>query len=89
MEQNGRTVLYLDGAATTFAETPAIPFRQTDFTIAVWIKFVSSVTTRQVIYADWSTPFQFMFQVTGNQLIFNGRRDVEGRDTVVNIRTLG
>ncbi|XP_078382582.1 uncharacterized protein LOC144665249 [Oculina patagonica] len=88
VEQNGRTVLYLDGTANTFAETPAITIRQTDFTIAVWIKLVSPLTMRQMIYSDWSAPHQFWFLINDNrQLRFFGRRDSVIREPVVDIAT--
>ncbi|KAL9989353.1 hypothetical protein ACROYT_G003894 [Oculina patagonica] len=61
VEKNGKKVLYLDGTQGTFAETSAIPFQQTDLTIAVWIKLVSPLSSSQEIYADWSSPHQFRF----------------------------
>ena len=48
MEQNNRLVLYLDGTGANFAETPAIPLRQTDLTISVWIKLVSPLAQDSV-----------------------------------------
>ena len=75
--KNGTTVLYLDGTQGTFAETSAIPFQQTDVTIAVWIKLVSPLTKRQEIYADWSHPWQFRFGIQPDRrLHFQGRRNV-------------
>ena len=75
--KNGKTVLYLDGTQGTFAETSAIPFQQTDVTIAVWIKLVSPLTKRQEFYADWSDPWQFRFGIQPDRrLHFQGRRNV-------------
>ena len=88
MQHDGRTVLYLDGTSTTFAETPAVPIRQTDLTVAVWIKLVS-LSTKQIIYADWSVPHQFWFRVhQDGRLMFTVRRDVEDTETVFTISTV-
>lgn len=75
-EQDGRTVLYLDGTPGTFAETPALPIQQTNLSITVWIKRSLSPTSRQMIYGDWSSPHQFRFDVmTDARLCVDVRRD--------------
>lgn len=75
-KQDGLTVLYLDGTPGTYAETPALPFQQTDLTIAVWIKRFPSPTQRQMIYGDWSQPHQFRFDVmTDGRLCVDVRRE--------------
>ena len=80
VEQNGRTVLYLDGTRGTYAETPDVKFRQTDLTIAVWIKLVSPISRGRVIYADWSDPWQFRFITNyltlDGRLCFQARREI-------------
>ncbi|PFX30340.1 Signal peptide, CUB and EGF-like domain-containing protein 1 [Stylophora pistillata] len=87
-EQDGRTVLFLDGTAGTFAETPALPFRQTDFTIAAWIKRPPSPSSRQMIYGDWSSPHQFRFDImTDNRLCVDVRRDSSVEPGLVNFCT--
>ena len=78
VDKNDRKVLYLDGTQGTYAETSAIPFQQTDLTIAVWIKLVRSLSRRQEIYADWSSPYQFRFAIEADGILcFQGRRNVE------------
>ena len=75
-KQDGLTVLYLDGTPGTYAETPALPFQQTDLTIAVWIKRFPSPSQRQMIYGDWSQPHQFRFDVmTDGRLCVDVRRE--------------
>ena len=75
-EQDGRTVLYLDGTPGTFAETPALPIQQTNLSITAWIKRSLSPTSRQMIYGDWSSPHQFRFDVmTDARLCVDVRRD--------------
>ena len=88
VQQDGRTVLYLDGTSTTFAETKAVPIRQTDLTIAAWIKLLS-LSTRQIIYSDWSEPWQFWFRVhQDGRLMFTVRRDVDEHEIVFTISTV-
>lgn len=85
VEQNNRLVLYLDGTGANFAETPAIPLRQTDLTISVWIKLVSPLAqdSVQTIYGDWSFPWQFrFFMMDSGCPHFQARRDVDGIDDV-------
>lgn len=85
VEQNNRLVLYLDGTGANFAETPAIPLRQTDLTISVWIKLVSPLSQDSVqsIYGDWSFPWQFrFFMMDSGCPHFQARRDVDGIDDV-------
>jgi len=85
---NGKTVLYLDGTQGTYAETSAVPFEQTDLTIAVWIKLVSPLTKRQEIYADWSHPWQFRFGIQPDgRLHFQGRRNVAGVSDMIIVST--
>ena len=87
MQHDGRTVLYLNGTSATFAETPAVPIRQTDLTIAIWVKLLS-LSTRQTIYADWSAPAQFWFRVeTGGLVKFSARRDVAKAEQVFALKT--
>ena len=86
--QNGKTVLYLDGTQGTYAETSAIPFQQTDLTIAVWIKLVSPLSKRQEIYADWSSPWQFRLGIQPDgRLHFQGRRNVQGVNDMIVVST--
>ena len=59
-QQDGRTVLYLDGSSGTCAETPAITIHTTNLTIAVWIKLMQ-YSGVQTIYGDWSFPYSFRF----------------------------
>ena len=88
VEKDGRTVLYLDGTQGTYAETPDIKFQQTDLTIAVWIKLVSPLSSRQGIYADWSSPYQFLFGIdTNGRLCFKARRDVQMNSVVIKVCT--
>ena len=88
VEKNGRTVLYLDGTQGTYAETPDIKFQQTDLTIAVWIKLVSPLSSRQEIYADWSAPYQFLFGIdTDGRLCFQARRDVQMDSDMIAVST--
>lgn len=88
MVKNSKTVLYLDGTQGTYAETSAIPFQQTDLTIAVWIKLVSPLTKRQEIYADWSNPWQFRFGILlDGRLYFQGRRNVQGSSDMIVVST--
>lgn len=85
VKQNNRMVLYLDGTGVNFAETPAIPLRQTDLTIAVWIKLVSPLTldSVQTIYSDWSRPWQFRFFIMDRGCpVFQARRDVNGIEEI-------
>ncbi|KAL9989001.1 hypothetical protein ACROYT_G003504 [Oculina patagonica] len=63
-EQNGLTVLYLDGNPLTYAETPAIPIHNTDLTIAAWIKLMSLPTIHIPIYGDWSVTPSFRIAIT-------------------------
>lgn len=87
-EQDGETVLYLDGSPGTYAETPALPFQQTDLTIAVWIKRFPSPNRRQMIYGDWSPPFQFRFDVmTDGRLCVDIRRESSAVDGLLNFCT--
>ena len=75
-KQDGLMVLYLDGTSGTYAETPALPFQQTDLTIAAWIKRFPSPSERQMIYSDWSQPHQFRFDVnTDGRLCVDVRRE--------------
>lgn len=86
--KNGKTVLYLDGTQGTYAETSAIPFQQTDLTIAVWIKLLSPLTKRQEIYADWSYPWQFRLGTQQDgRLHFQGRRNVQGTSDMIVVST--
>lgn len=86
--KNSKTVLYLDGTQGTYAETSAIPFQQTDLTIAVWIKLVSPLTKRQEIYADWSNPWKFRFGILlDGRLYFQGRRNVQGSSDMIVVST--
>lgn len=86
--RNGKTVLYLDGTQGTYAETSAIPFQQTDLTIAVWIKLLSPLTKRQEIYADWSYPWQFRLGTQQDgRLHFQGRRNVQGTSDMIVVST--
>ena len=88
MERNGKKVLYLDGTHGTYAETSAVPFQQTDLTIAVWTNLVSPIIRRQVIYADWSYPWQFRFDIlTDGRLCFQGRRNVGGVSDMIAVCT--
>ena len=80
-------MLYLDGTSGTFAETPAVPIRQTDYNIAVWIKLLS-LSTRQIIYADWSEPHQFWFRVETDGLTkFSARRDIDQAQLVFALKS--
>ena len=86
-QHNGRIVLYLDGTSATFAETPAVPIRQTDLTIAIWVKLLS-LSTRQMIYTDWSEPHQFWFRVETDGLVkFSARRDVAQAELVFALKS--
>ena len=53
-----RKVLYLDGT-DSWAETPAVDFRTTSFTLACWVKILPTGAGSMTIYADWSNPWQF------------------------------
>ncbi|KAL9989354.1 hypothetical protein ACROYT_G003895 [Oculina patagonica] len=88
VRKSGRKVLYLDGTQGTFAETSAIPFQQTDLTIAVWIKLVSPLSSSQEIYADWSSPHQFRLGLhPDGRLHFQGRRNVAAISDVISVST--
>ena len=87
-KQDGLTVLYLDGTPGTYAETPALPFHQTDLTIAVWIKRFPSPNERQMIYGDWSQPHQFRFDVmTDGRLCVDVRRESLAMNSLLNFCT--
>ena len=87
-EQDGRTVLYLDGTPGTYAETPALPFQQTDLTIGLWIKRFPSPSKRQMFYGDWSSPHQFRFDVmTDNRLCVDVRRESSVEKRLLNFCT--
>lgn len=86
--KNGKTVLYLDGTKGTYAETSAIPFQQTDLTIAVWIKLVSPLSKRNEIYADWSSPHQFRLGInSAGRLCFQARRTDKVSSDMINACT--
>ena len=87
-DQDGRTVLYLDGTSGTYAETPAIPLQQTNLTMTAWIKRTPSPSSRQMIYGDWSSPHQFRFDVmTDDRLCTDVRRDSSVAPGLVNFCT--
>ena len=56
-----RKVLYLDGTES-WAETPAVDFRTTSFTLACWVKILPTGADKMTIYGDWSDPQQFMLR---------------------------
>jgi hypothetical protein len=60
----GRLVLQLDGDGG-YALTPAVKFQETDFTIEMWFKSTAN-GKRQVLFADWSKPWQFLIAITAS-----------------------
>ncbi|KAJ7360220.1 hypothetical protein OS493_016848, partial [Desmophyllum pertusum] len=78
-EQDGITVLYLDGSPLTYAETPAIPIQSTDLTIAVWVKLMALHSTDQQIYGDWSFPHQFRIYVNEDGRLCADARRASGK----------
>ena len=75
-----RKVLYLDGTES-WAETPAVDFRTTSFTLACWVKILPTGANYTTIYADWSDPHQFMLRyVKARQtigfVVRNNKRDM-------------
>ena len=80
-QQDGRTVLYLDGSRGTYAETPAIPIHTTNLTIAVWIKLMQ-YSGVQTIYGDWSSPHSFRFCIETNGRLCSHFRDESNQDII-------
>ena len=73
-----RKVLYLDGTES-WAETPAVDFRTTSFTLACWVKILPTGADYMTIYADWSGPPQFMLRyVKGGKKIAFLVRNTKG-----------
>ena len=60
-QQDGQTVLFLNGSTGTFAETLAFPIRSENLTICVWIKMLTH--SNQPVYGDWSDPHSFRLYV--------------------------
>ncbi|XP_068720078.1 uncharacterized protein [Montipora capricornis] len=77
IQQDGQTVLFLNGSPGTFAETPAFPIRSKNLTIAVWIKLLTR--SNQPVYGDWSAPFSFRLFVANGPFRLQVR-DGNGRD---------
>ncbi|XP_064649823.1 uncharacterized protein LOC135501582 [Lineus longissimus] len=55
-----KLVLELNG--TGYAHVPAVKFQKQDFTIEMWFKSIAN-GKRQVLFADWSKPWQFIIAV--------------------------
>ena len=68
-QQDGRTVLFLDGNDGTYADTPAFPLDSVNLTIAAWIKPMGQWRLAP-IYGDWSSPYHsFRFYAVGNSVL--------------------
>ena len=80
-EQDGRTVLYLDGSSGTFAETPSLPIHRTSLTIAVWIKMKSS-GAQYAVYGDWSDPWSFRLYIDRSSHVCAQARNTAGKDII-------
>ena len=77
-----RKVLYLDGTES-WAETPAVDFRTTSFTLACWVKILPTGANFMTIYGDWSYPYQFRLKfVKGGQKISLQTRNGKAVDLV-------
>lgn len=64
VSQDGIKVLKLDGKASSYAETPALPVHSTDLTIALWIKLWGiQGNRRELIYGDWPASPSFAMGV--------------------------
>ena len=78
-----RKVLYLDGT-DSWAETPAVDFRTTSFTLACWVKILPTGADYMTIYGDWSNPWQFLFRyVKAGQTISLQTRNNKGVDLLI------
>ena len=60
---NGMTALYLPGSG--HAEVPAISIDTISFTVSSWVKVLASANN--YVFADWSSPRQFLFRVSAAQ----------------------
>ena len=71
-----RKVLYLDGT-DSWAETPAVDFRTTSFTLACWLKILHTGADYMPIYSDWSNPHQFILKYVkdGQKISLQTRND--------------
>ena len=79
-QQDGRTVLFLDGIHGTYAETPSIPVHSKNLTIALWIKLAVLPNIHMPIYGDWSSPFSFRIHIKTNGPLCAQARDQSGAD---------
>ena len=78
-----RKVLYLDGTES-WAETPAVDFRTTSFTLACWVKILPTDADEAPIYGDWSSPWQFRLRyVKAGQKISLQTRNNKGVDLLI------
>ena len=83
-----RKVLYLDGTES-WAETPAVDFRTTSFTLACWLKILPTGADAMPIYGDWSNPWQFRLRyVKAGQKISLQTRNNKG-DGLLSNQTAG
>ena len=81
-QQDGRTVLFLDGSHGTYADTPAFPLHSINLTIAVWIKLMVQ-SQQPPIYGDWSSPYSFRLYIKNGGSLCLQTRDVFGGDLIV------
>ncbi|XP_068701130.1 uncharacterized protein [Montipora foliosa] len=75
-QQDGQTVLFLNGSTGTFAETLAFPIRSKNLTICVWIKRLTH--SNQPVYGDWSARHSFRLYVENDHFCLQVR-DGNGR----------
>ena len=62
---DGMTALYLSGSG--HAEVPAVAINTISFTFACWVKILD--TRRHIVFADWTSPYQFIFKITSSYTV--------------------
>lgn len=78
-----RTVLYLKGTQSSYAETPALPIRAISFSIMCWIKLLSLPSNLSVRnYSDWSKPYQFRIYIYESHAVCANLRGRQGVNVI-------